>query len=161
MMDTKRRGILRDSVKALRNTIVAANQLAPGCAFVGLLITAAVVYVSIQYLQLMMAVVVLLVLFASILIYYSTRNYGEATLALAAGLLTAFTVTWTPGSFAAFVFAWVGLSLIALLISSVGIAAEVDELYSDAAIALAPSRHDEIREQLKVIGKDRDIEMFF
>lgn len=160
MSKSKRdRGILRDSVRELRATLQAANQLVPGCVVVVMLLTGAVVAVSVLSVQLMMGVSILVVLLVSVFVYSRTDNYGEAALALVAGLLTAFTVEWTPGRFTAFVVSWIGLSLFSLLISSVKLAAEVEEIYSDAARTINPNQHREVRKQLEEIGKDRLIRM--
>ncbi len=107
----------------------------------------------------MMAISVLVVLIVSILVYWQTNNYGEAALALVAGLLTAFTVTWTPGIFAAFIVAWVSLSLFALLFSSVKLAAESERIYTDAAQSISTQQVGKTRKQLEEIGKDEFIKM--
>lgn len=153
MEDFQKPRHLRSLVKTLRSTIQATNRIAPGCSLVALILAGSVTYVAVSSLQLMMAIVVLLVLIAALSVYASTRNYGEATLALAAGLLTAFTVEWNSGSFAAFVFAWVALSITALLISSVSIAARVEEIISDAAISLGAKDHKEMVRKLEKISK--------
>lgn len=156
---SRERRILRDSVRELKATIQAANKLVPGCVVVGMCLTVALISVSLLSVQLMMAVIILVVLLVSIVVYSRTNNYGEAALALVAGLLTAFTVEWTAGTFVAFIVSWVGLSLFSLLISSVRLAAEVEEIYSDAARSIDPGRAREVQKQLEEIGKDKFIRM--
>lgn len=97
----------------------------------------------------MIGVIIILVLGISVLIYGKTNNYGEAALALVAGLLTAFTVTWTPLKFIGFTTAWVGFSLLVLLISSVKLAVKVESLYKRAAISIDSSNAEEIEKQLR------------
>ena len=152
-------GILRDSVRELRNTIRAANNLVPGCVVVAMFLTATVISVSLVSTQLMMGIIILIVLLVSIIVYSRTDNYGEAALALVAGLLTAFTVDWDAGTFTAFVVTWVALSLFSFLISSVKLAAEKEEIYSDAARSIDPSGSKEVRKQLEQIGGDKFIRM--
>ena len=159
MDDYHRSRHLRALLKSLRSTIQATNRIVPGCSLAALVLAGVVTYVVASSLPLMMAVVVLLVLIAALSVYASTKNYGEATLALAAGLLTAFTVEWNPGSFTAFFFAWVALSLTALLISSVSIAARVEEIISDAAISLGTQDHKGMARELSRISKETETEM--
>lgn len=151
--DRKERRILRDSVRELKSTIQALNKLVPCLVLVAAFLAAAVIAVSLLSVQLMMGVTILVVLLVSIVVYSQTNNYGEAALALVAGLLTAFTVDWTAGRFIAFVVSWVGLSLFSLLVSSVKLAAENEEIYSDAARSICPSRPSEVQKQLEEIGK--------
>lgn len=159
MTKNRERGTLRDSLRALKSTIQAANKLVPGCVVVAMFLAAAVILVSLLSVQLMMGVIILIVLLVSIIVYSRTDNYGEAALALVAGLLTAFTVNWNAGTFAAFVVSWVTLSLFLFLISSVKLAAEKEEIYADAARSIDPSRFGEVRKQLEQIGEDKFIKM--
>jgi len=156
---SEERKVLRGSVRELKNTIQAANRLVPGCVVVAIFLAVLVILISLLSVQLMMGVTILVVLVVSIVVYSRTNNYGEAALALVAGLLTAFTVDWTAGRFIAFVVAWVGLSLFLLLISSVKLAAEVEEIYSEAARTINPSQPGEVQKQLEEIGKDKFIKM--
>lgn len=153
------RGVLRDSVRELKSTIQAANKLVPGCVVVAIFLAVLVISVSLLSVQLMMGITILVVLLVSIVVYSRTNSYGEAALALVAGLLTAFTVDWTAGTFIAFAVAWVGLSLFSLLISSVRLAAEVEEIYSDAGRSISSGRPREVQKQLEEIGKDKFIKM--
>lgn len=153
------RRILHDSIRELRSTAQAANKLVPGCVLVTILLAAGVVVVALLSVQLMMAVIILVVLFSSIGVYSQAKNYGEAALALVAGLLTAFTVEWTAGRFIVFIMAWISLSLAALLISSVRLAAAVQEIYFDAAQKIDPQKPGSVQVQLEEIGKDKFIRM--
>jgi len=86
------------------------------------------------------------------LVYWKTNNYGEAALALVAGLLAAFTVEWTPSRFIVFTTAWVGFSLFVLLISSIKLAAKTESLYRQAAIFIDPLNVDKIEKQLRTVA---------
>jgi hypothetical protein len=105
---------------------------------------------------LMMTVVLFVVLGIAILLYLNTWNYGEAALALAAGLLTVYSVTWTPKKFIAFIVVWLTFSAIALLTSSVRIASQLETIYIGAAAAVAGHSDSEAikttARQLRVIA---------
>jgi hypothetical protein len=107
----------------------------------------------------MMGTTVLLVFVVSVLIYAQTESYGEAALALVAGLLTAFTVEWTSKRFIAFVVCWVGLSLVSLVIASVKLAATKEEILVDAANTVDPDRREEVQASLEDITDDDFVRM--
>jgi len=159
MGDRHNRSSVKSGLQALRNTLSGANQLVPGCIVVGLLVAAAITYVSFRFADIMMGFIVLLVLFSSLLIYSSSHDFGEAALALVAGLLTAFTVEWTAGRFAVFLFSWLTLTAAVLLLSTVRLAAEVEDINSDAAIAIDSSRHKQLMTELRSIEKKAKTEM--
>lgn len=159
MSDRGNRTSLKSGMRALRNTLSGANQLVSGCVLVALLLATAITYVAFRFADIMMGIIVLLVLFSSLLIYSSSRNYGEAALALVAGLLTAFTVEWTAGRFAVFLFSWVALTAAVLLLSSVRLAAEVEEINSEAALTIDSARHKQLMAELSEIEKRAKTEM--
>lgn len=88
------------------------------------------------------------------LVYIRTQDFGEAALALVAGLLTVYTVEWTPLRFIAFCTAWVGFAATALLISSVRLAASAQQIYMEGAslIASDPSQIQSQYEALRAVG---------
>jgi hypothetical protein len=102
----------------------------------------------------MIGVVILLVLFAALLIYTKTRDYGQAALALVAGLLTAFTVEWTAAKFVAFIVVWVGFSLLVMIIASIRLAAQLESIYVNAAgwMSSDPDAIKQLTKQLQEIG---------
>jgi hypothetical protein len=142
---------------SLINVLQAANNIVPGIVVIGMLLAAIVILVSLLSTTLMVGVTVLLVGIVSIVIYAKTSNYGEAALALVAGLLTVFTVEWTAGRFIAFTVAWIGFTLIALMISSVRLAAKLESIYTHAAASLSndPSTIRQITKRLQDIGRKR------
>ncbi len=159
MTEKQNRTSLNKGLLALRNTIQSANQLVPGCIFVSLLLSGAIAFVAFRFASVMMGTIVIVVLFSSLLIYSSSHNYGEAALALVAGLLTAFTVEWTPGQFAVFLFSWVILTAAVILISSVRLAADVEETYTDAALAIDADHSQQLMKELRSIEKKAKTEM--
>jgi len=119
-----------------------------------MLLSSIVVLVCLSSVSLMVGVVVLLVLIASIVVFARTKNYGEAALALVAGLLTAFTVDWTAGRFITFVVAWLAFSFLAIMISSVRLAANLESIYTHAAVSLShdPAEITRLTKELQAIG---------
>jgi hypothetical protein len=147
-----------ESLGALGNTIKSANTIVPGCAVVGVLLTFVVIIVTARSAPVMEAIILLVVWLSAVVVYLRTRNHGEAALALVAGILTAFTVDWTPGRFAAFLTVWVVFSFVALMISSIRLAANLEAIYTDAAISLSSNPADikRLAKELQAIGQKGD-----
>ena len=124
-------------LRSLRGALQAANRIVPFIVVVALLLATVAIAVAATSSNAMMAIAVLLVLGTSIVVYASTSNYGEAALALVAGLLTVFSVEWTAGRFVIFAGAWTVFSLAVLLIASIRIAATVEDLYLHAASSVS------------------------
>lgn len=124
-------------LSALGAAVRSSYQLAPAAVIVMILLAAIVVAATIWSTALMTGVVLLIVLAISLLLFLSSWNYGEAALALAAGLLTVYSVTWTPKKFIAFVAVWLAFSGVALLASSIRAASQLETIYLNAAAALA------------------------
>lgn len=150
----------KQALNSLAATIKEAYKLAPFVVTVLLCIAVAVSYISISSSKLMMGMVLLLVLGITIIVYATSGNFGEAALALVAGLLTAYSVTWTPSKFIAFVAVWSAFSGSALLISSLKLASRSEELYRQAAIAMSNKRFEvtTLEKQLQKITKDSSIQ---
>jgi uncharacterized membrane protein len=140
---------------ALRGTVQASYKLVPALIIVATCLTIGVVSVIILSSRLMVGAVLLVVLTVAIVVYASTVKYGEAALALVAGVLTAYSVTWTPNRFIAFVTVWLSFTFAALIISSIKIAARTEDIYRQAALTLAPSLDvsPEIEASLRTIGQ--------
>ncbi len=142
------------------NTVKAAYDLAPFLVIVMAGVVIAVTYIAVSSANLMMGIVLLLVLGITIIVYATTDNFGEAALALVAGLLTAYSVIWTPSKFVAFIAVWSAFSFSALLISSLKLASRSESLYRQAAIAICDKSLEvpSTEKRLQEIGKDRSIE---
>jgi hypothetical protein len=142
------------AVTSLVNAMKAANKAVPGLVVLGSLTASGLVAAISLSAPLMVASAALLVVLISVLVYAATSNYGEAALALVAGLLTVLTVQWEPWSFTLFSLSWVGFSLVALMIASVRLAAKTESLYRQAALAIvAEGDHEPAEKALRAIGE--------
>jgi hypothetical protein len=156
-MSNRETGVLRDTWSAMIAVIKATYAMAPVLVvFLGIVVFG-VVALALTSAKLMIGFVLLIVLLVTIIVFASTSNFGEATLALVAGVLTAYSVNWTSGKFIAFVTIWFGFLAIAIVISSIKIAARSEAIYRDAAIAYSSSDADvpEVEKRLQAIAKDR------
>jgi hypothetical protein len=144
---------LNESYDALRNSISAAYELAPAIVITGLLLAATLFTVSFYFVEIMMGSIILLIIVISIIVYAVSKNYGEATVALMAGLLAAFTVEWTWNKYVVFILALLSFLLFVLLIGSLRIAATNEALYREAALYISASHYNEIEKQLQKIAK--------
>lgn len=152
-LDTEKPDSLKDLVNSLISMIKALYNLAPAAILVGLILASLLIWVSLQFAEIMMGIIIIIVLGVSLFIYGKTNDYGEASLALVAGLLTAFTVEWTQYLFVLFTVTWVGFSAFAALLQSVKLAAEAEDIYRQAAISIDSTRTKEIEKQLREITK--------
>lgn len=96
----------------------------------------------------MVGILSAVIIISSICIYVKSNNYGEAVLALSAGLFTVYTVEWTPLLFMGFIIVWILFTVIVFFISSVRIASRIESILLDAAISL-PSREKTDKEMMK------------
>ncbi|HWM91940.1 MAG TPA: hypothetical protein VN493_14335 [Thermoanaerobaculia bacterium] len=128
---------LEQVLRSLWVVVKSSYGLAPAAVVVMILVAVIVVVATMWSTPLMMAVVLFVVLGIAILLFLNTWNYGEAALALAAGLLTVYSVTWTPMRFIAFIAVWLAFSAIALLASSIKVASQLETIYIGAATAVA------------------------
>lgn len=148
---------LNQLVNQFRALFRSAYKLAPLVVILIAVVAFGLVSLTIQYAGLIIAVLLLLVVAFALIVFVTTKNYGEAALSLAAGLFSVYSVEWDAASFIGFVVAWLGFSFLALLISSIQIAAKVEDIYRQAALRLAPSPSDKtykpLEERLKEIGK--------
>ncbi len=145
---------------SLISTIQAGYKLAPFIVIVLSAIVLVVTIIVITSAKLMMGVVLLIVLGITIIVYATTNNFGEAALALVAGLLTAYSVTWTPSKFIAFIAVWSTFSFAAFLLSSLKLASKSEAIYRQASIAISNhnSKVDEIEKKLQKISNESSIE---
>jgi hypothetical protein len=139
---------------ALLNVLQASNKLVPGFVIVAILLSSLIIVVCLISATLMVGCIVLLVVVTSVIVFANTRKYGEATLALVAGLLAAFTVDWDAARFIAFVGAWIGFSLLVLMSASIKLAADLERIYNHAAVSISAEGDSTlaVRKQLETIG---------
>ena len=125
---------LNNMLKSLYAVIQGCDRLIPGVIPACLILFIFFVYIVAYSSCFMMLFLVLSVLTMSITIFISTKNYGESSLAFAAGLLTVFSVNWTLGLFVSFMLALITFSLMALVIASISLASKVESIYIQASI---------------------------
>lgn len=103
---------------------------------------------------LMVGILSAVIIISSICIYVKSNNYGEAVLALSAGLFTVYTVEWTPSLFIGFIVVWVLFTITVFFINSVRIASRIESILLDAAISLgnANQTDKEIKKELETIS---------
>lgn len=147
---------LIELLKSLGGVIKGLNQLIPMFVVIFASLSFWLIYIIITYTKWRMGLTVIVVLLVSIIVYIRSKNYGEATLALVAGLLTVFTVDWDNHRFIIFMTVWIGFSLIAIMVSSVRIAAAVEDIYRQASLSIAggSEAYKEIEKELKKIGDE-------
>lgn len=105
-----------------------------------------------SFIEILQGFIVILIILISIIVYYKSGNYGEAGLALMAGLLAAFTVDWTWNRYIVFMAALLGFLLFIMLIGSIKIAAQIEDIYLRAAISIDINRSKDIAKQLKELA---------
>lgn len=81
----------------------------------------------------MLTVVIFL---STIAVYFKSKNYGEAVLALSAGLFTVYTVTWTTSLFISFIVVWVMFTIVVFLASSIRLSSTIQSIYMEATFAI-------------------------
>jgi hypothetical protein len=140
--------------QAFRNTLRAAYGLAPAVVIVGLILSLIIIVISLYFVEIMVGVIILLIVIISIMVYVASNNYGDAALALIAGLLAAFTVDWTWNRFVVFFFALIGFLSFILLTVSIKLAARNEDLYLRAAIYIDEIRPKEIEKQLRKLSEE-------
>jgi len=147
---------LSQSIKSLASLLKSMNHLVPGVAVVGGLVMIAVAYFAI-HTGVMMGFTALVVFIVAVAVYAGTSNYGEAALALVAGLLPVFTVSWDAGTFSVFVAVWAGFTILVFLISSVRLASSREDLYTQAALSLtSPDDYLSMGAAIKAVAEAAD-----
>jgi hypothetical protein len=144
---------LNESFKALRNSILAAYNLAPAVVITVLFLAAIVFVASLFFVEIKIGSIILLIIVISVIVYAISNNYGEATVALMAGLLAAFTVEWTWNKYFVFMLALIGFLSFVLLIWSLRIFATNESLYREAALYVNVSHYNEVENRLIKISK--------
>lgn len=76
------------------------------------------------------------IFFSSVVVYFRSKNYGEAVLALSAGLFTVYTVNWTTPLFISFIVVWVAFTVIVFLSTSIKLASQSQSIYLEASFAV-------------------------
>jgi len=116
-----------------------------------------VVYLSTQIainMNVMVCILSFVVVTSAIIIYVKTENYGEAVLALSAGLFTVYTVTWTLSLFLGFISVWVLFTVIVFFITSIRSISNIESILLEASMLLhnAEFTDEQIMRQLEEIS---------
>lgn len=141
---------LFNSYRALVSLIKTLYKGMPGLMLVFSLL---VIYLATQLAintTAMITILSFVIIISSILIYSKSNNYGEAVLALSAGLFTVYTVTWTPSLFLGFIIVWVLFTIIVFLIISVRMAANIESIYLQASSSLHNTKYTDIQMKQKL-----------
>ena len=93
---------------------------------------------------------------SSIAVYFKSKNYGEAVLALSAGLFTVYTVTWTSSLFISFIVIWVMFTIVVFLTTAIRLSSTIQSIYMEATFAIEhPQLSDkDCEKQLQAISDD-------
>lgn len=148
---------LYHTLKELNNSLKNLFKDSPSITFMLFCIGVITTYYVLSFsLSLMTGFAILLVITTSLVVYFKTKNYGEASLSLVAGLLTIFTVEWTVALSIVFIISWLAFTTVALMIYSVSLAAKSEDIYLQAAQFMSndPDRTDDIKEELEKIAKN-------
>ena len=84
----------------------------------------------------MICILSFVIVLSSLLVYFKSKKYGEAVLALSAGLLTVYTVNWTLSLFIGFITVWLLFTVVVFFIISVRLAAKIETIYIDCTVGL-------------------------
>jgi hypothetical protein len=139
-----------DSFRAFWAVLRSANNLVPGVTLVGAALAFAAVVLISRSTEWRTAGTVLVVLFVSIVVFIRRNSFGEAAIALVAGLFPALSITWTTGLFIAFSTAWIALAGIALLIGSVRLASKAESIFTAAAVAIPATTPEPAKELQRI-----------
>jgi hypothetical protein len=145
---------LASATASLRAALLSMNRLVPGVVPIFVVVAILVILVSLLSIEVLVGLTVLVVLFASIFVYFKSKDYAQAVLSLVVGLLASFTVDWTVGRFVVFFVAWLGLLVFILLISSVRMAANSEAIYTFSAQFVDSNDPQATKKRLEGIGKD-------
>lgn len=127
---------LNNSLKALGSLL---KTLYKGMPVLMITFTLLVIYLASllgNNLSSMMLVLSIVIIICSICVYVKSRNYGEAVLALSAGLLTVYTVEWTKPLYISFIVIWVLFTLVVFLVSSIRLSSRLETIYLEASFSL-------------------------
>ncbi len=127
---------LSDSFKALCAAIKTLYKLMP---LLIITFVPSVIYLSVKLAtstSWMICILSFVIVLSSLLVYFKSKKYGEAVLALSAGLLTVYTVNWTLSLFIGFITVWLLFTVVVFFIISVRLAAKIETIYIDCTVGL-------------------------
>lgn len=144
----------------LINVIKAANHAAPGFISIAMVLAIFTVAIITLYSAIGLCINLSLILFTSILVYYSTRKYGEASIALSTGLLALFSVNWDTEKTILFFIAWVSFSLAAFWIMTISSIANKESILKEAAISITTTDITAVEKDLDKLIKKANVKKF-
>lgn len=157
MPDNELKQSSTEALLTFRNLLASLNKLVPQIVVIATFLGLLTIFILTFSMKLMVGSALLIVLGVSLGVYAKTVNYGEAALALVAGLLTIYSVDWTAAKFVAFAFSWLAFSLFALIISSMQLASKIEMILLNAAQSFDTENTKEVEKQLQEISNDTSI----
>lgn len=150
----KNKQSFQDLLTAFVGVLQSSNRIIPGVVLAILCVASWFLALIVLSPQLAIGLTVLLISFISLIVYATTKDYGQAAISLVVGLLTVFTVQWTPTLTTLFFGAWIFFTLGALILGSLNIAAQTEAIYMNAAGSLSndPKEIQKIYGQLREVG---------
>jgi len=159
-MANRNKDTLINSIKILSATVKSLYSLAPAVVFVGIILFWLFINTTFQLSDtIIMAVVVLIIVFTSLLISLKYHLNGEALLGLTAGLLTAFTVSWNVNRFILFLIAWFVFFGFIALFWSIKMAAELQQIIRQSSIWTDDSDVNVTENRLNSIIKNSNLQL--
>lgn len=101
---------------------------------------------------LQMILLTFVIFISSMAVYFKSKNYGEAVLALSAGLFTVYTVNWNYNLVVGFVVVWGAFTIIVMLVTTVKMTAQLEDIYLDAVYAIKTKNEDNKTVEKKLRG---------
>jgi hypothetical protein len=158
-MAKKDKGTFNNVISALAATVKSLYSLAPAAVLAGILLFWLLMNATIQLSDTtIMSVVILIIILTSLLISLKYRLTGEALLGLTAGLLTAFTVSWSMNRFVLFMIAWFAFFGFTTLFWSIKMAADLEQIIRQSSIWIDNYNVEMNESKLNVIIKNSNLQ---
>lgn len=152
-MNSDKDGTLKNVTSALIGTIHALYRLSP---FFVVCFLAIIYYLILGIAQTDFYTIfaIAIIVIVAIFIYIKSNNFGEASLSLAAGMLSVFSIKWEKSLFIAFSVTWVCFSMFSILVTSIRIAAKVEDITRRTALRINMTNYKEVTKRLELIRKN-------
>jgi len=150
---------LKNVIKSLGALIKSMFKLAPFIALMLIGTSTYFVFIIAEYTNLYVLFATIIVVFVSLVVHIKSNNFGESALALVAGILAIFSVTWDKNSFIIFSSTWIGFAILVFLVSSLRLAMKLESLRRRAAIRFNASLYKEVEKLLEKSAKNSNLKM--
>jgi len=158
-MVNENKGTLNNMISALAAIVKSLYSIAPAVVLAGILLFGLLMNATIRLSDtIIMGVVILIIVFTSLLISLKYRLNGEALLGLTAGLLTAFTVSWSLNRFILFMIAWFVFFGFTMLFWSIKMAADLEQIIRQSSIWIDNSNVEINENKLNIIIKNSNLQ---